>query len=104
MPPDPLLPVPDLDTLLELLRDRLAPPAALLTRETFAALLAIGVSTFDRMRETGAVGPRPFHLAGLKWYRDEVLAWLRHRGPDGELHDSKTWPAVWDSLRRRAEK
>jgi hypothetical protein len=33
-----------------------------------------------------------------------VLAWLAHRGHDGELHDSKTWPAVWDSLRRRAER
>lgn len=94
----------DLDTLLALLRDRLAPPAELLTRETFAALLVIGTSTFDRLRETGAIGPRPIRLAGLKWHRGEVLAWLRHRGPDGELHDAKTWPAVWEALRRRGEK
>lgn len=94
----------NLDTLLAGLRDLLAPPAMLLTRETFAALLAVGVSTFDRMRETGEIGPRPLHLAGLKWHRDEVLTWLHHRGPDGELHYAKTWAAVWESLRRRAEK
>jgi hypothetical protein len=94
----------NLDALVELLRDRLAPPAELLTRETFAALLDLGVSTFDRLRETGAVGPRPLRLAGLKWHRDEVLAWLRHRGPDGNLLDAKAWPPVWAELRRRAEK
>ena len=94
----------DLDAFLSLLRERLAPPAELLTRETFAALLDIGTSTFDKLREVGKIGPRPIHLAGLKWHRNEALAWLRHRGPDGELHDAKTWPAVWESVRRRAEK
>jgi hypothetical protein len=89
---------------LESLRDRIAPPAALLTRETFAALLDVGTSTFDRLREAGKIGPRPFRLAGLKWHRDEALAWLRHRAPDGELHDAKTWPAVWEFLRRHAGK
>ena len=91
----------DLDALLTLLRERLAPPAALLTRETFAELLAVGVSTFDKLRETGVIGPQPIKLAGLKWHRDEALAWLRHRDTNGELHDSKTWPAVWAVLRRQ---
>jgi predicted DNA-binding transcriptional regulator AlpA len=94
----------DLNALLGLLRDRLAPPTELLTRETFAALLDIGTSTFDRLRETGAIGPQPIRLAGLKWPRDEALAWLRHRGHDGELYDAKAWPEVWESLRRRAVK
>lgn len=98
---DPPAPV-GLDAFLDLLRDRLAPPAELLTRETFAALLGIGTSTFDRLRETGAIGPRPVRLAGPKWHRDEALAWLRHRGPDRELHDVNTWPAVWESIRRHA--
>jgi hypothetical protein len=92
------------DALLDLLRDRLAPPAELLTRETFAALLDIGTSTFDRLRETGAIGPQPMRLAGLKWHRDEVLAWLRHRDKNGELHDAGTWPVVCESWRRRAER
>jgi predicted DNA-binding transcriptional regulator AlpA len=92
---------PSLAALLEVLRDRLAPPAVLLTRETFAALLDMGVSTFDRLRETGEIGPRPIRLAGLKWHRDEVLAWLRQRAANGELHDVKTWPAVWAAIMRR---
>jgi hypothetical protein len=93
-----------LDALLALLRDRLAPPTALLTRETFAALLDVGTSTFDRLREAGKIGPRPVRLAGLRWHRDEALAWLRHRAADGELHGVDTWPAVWESLRRHAGK
>lgn len=98
----PVAPVSEnLDILLMGLRDLLAPPAALLTRETFAALLDIGPSTFDKLRAAGKIGPQPIHLAGLKWHRDEALAWLRHRGHAGELHDAKTWPAVWDALRRR---
>ena len=92
---------PSLDALLNVLRERLAPPTELLTRETFAALLDIGVSTFDRLRETGEIGPQPIRLAGLKWHRDEVLAWIRHRAPNGDLHDAKTWPAVWAALGRR---
>jgi hypothetical protein len=60
--PEQLPPV-GLDEFFDLLRDRLAPPAELLTRETFAALLDVGVSTFDRLRETGAIGPRPIKLA-----------------------------------------
>jgi hypothetical protein len=89
-PPNPA----PLDAVLALLRERLNPPAELLTRETFAALLDVGTSTFDRLRETGAIGPQSIRLAGLKWHRDEALAWLRHRTPNGELHDAKTWPVL----------
>ena len=95
------VPPPSLDGLLDLLRDRLAPPAELLTRESFAALLDIGTSTFDRLREAGGIGPHAIRLAGLKWHRDEALSWLRHRDPNGELYDAKTWPAVWATLRRQ---
>lgn len=95
-------PAADLDALLKLLRDRLAPAPELLTRETFAALLDVGVSTFDRLRETGEVGPKPIRLAGWKWPRAEVLAWLSNRTPSGDLYDAETWPPVWDALRRRA--
>ncbi|MBY0459469.1 MAG: hypothetical protein K2V38_19275, partial [Gemmataceae bacterium] len=90
-----------LDEFLSLLRDRLAPPAELLTRETFAALLSVGVSTFDRLRETGAIGPQPIKLGGLKWPREEAMIWLRQRAPNGDLYDAKTWPAVWAALRRQ---
>ncbi len=88
--------------LIAVLGDRLAPPAELLTRDTFAELLAIGLSTFDRLRETGGIGPRHVRLAGLKWHRDEVLAWLRQRTLSGDLYDASTWPAVWATLRRHS--
>lgn len=91
----------ELTDLLGALREYRAAPAELLTRETFAALLDVGVSTFDRLRETGQIGPRPVKLAGVKWLRAEALAWLRHRAPDGELHTVETWPAVWAALNQR---
>ncbi len=91
-----------IDALLKLLRDRLAPAPELLTRDTFAALLDVGVSTFDRLRETGAIGPKPIRLAGVRWHRAEALAWLANRDPSGALHDVDAWPPVWDAIRRRA--
>jgi predicted DNA-binding transcriptional regulator AlpA len=93
--------LPAIDALLDLLREGLAPAPELLTRDSFAELLAMGKSTFDRLRETGAIGPSPMKLAGLKWHRDEVLLWLEHRDNNGELHDSKSWPAVREAIRRR---
>lgn len=88
--------------LLRDIRDAVARPSALLlTRETFAALLDVGVSTFDRMRAAGQIGPRPVQCAGLRWHRDEVAAWLTHRDPSGDLHDAKSWPALWKQLQSR---
>ncbi len=95
------LSLPAVDAILDLLRERLAPAPELLTRESFAELLAIGTSTFDRLRETGAIGPSPMRLAGLKWHREEVLLWLEHRDNNNELHDVKSWPAVREAVRRR---
>lgn len=107
--PDSPIDTPSVPTalgeLLDLLRDRLAPPSELLDREALARLLNLGVSTLDRLREAGEIGPRPIRLGGaVKWHREEVLLWLRHRDRAGELYDVKTWPAVADSLRCRAEK
>lgn len=95
---------PAFDALLDLLRERLAPVPELLTRDSFAELLAIGTSTFDRLRETGVIGPMPMKLAGLKWHRDEVLLWLEHRNSNGDLHDATSWPAVREAVRRRTGK
>lgn len=92
----------DLDVLLDLLRDRLAPPAELLDRVALAALLSVGASTLDRLRETGAIGPKPIRLGGaLRWYRGEVLAWLANRDSSGELHGARSWASAWDAIRRR---
>lgn len=75
-----------------------APEAVLLTREAVAAMLSVGVSTLDRMRAGGLIGPEPVRLAGVKWHRDELAAWLAARRPDGTLPDRKAW-----SRRRAAE-
>lgn len=97
-----------LDTVCDLLRDirnaASRPSALLLTRDTLAALLDVGVSTFDRMKAAGQIGPRPVQCAGLKWHRDEVTAWLAHRDPSGELHDAKTWPTVWQQIQARTNR
>ena len=95
----------DVCKLLAEVRDRLdahaRPPAELLTRDDLAALLAVGVSTLDRLRAAGAIGPKSLDLSGVKWSRAEVLAWLAHRDRTGELLDADTWPAVWRAVRDR---
>jgi len=78
------------------LADAHAPRPALLERDSFAALLGLGVSTFDRLRATGRIGPAPVKVGGgVRWHRQEVDAWLRRRTPAGELYDADDWPAVW---------
>ncbi len=101
-------PTADLDDVCKLLaevRDRLdahaRPPAELLTRDDLAALLAVGVSTLDRLRAAGAIGPSPLELSGVKWSRAEVLAWLAHRDRTGRLLEAAAWPAVWRAVRDR---
>ncbi len=88
--------------LLDLLRERLVPASVLLTRDKFAELLAVGTSTFDRLRERGKIGPKPIRLAGLKWHRDEVLAWLQQRDRSAELYDVGTWPKVWERIQKQS--
>lgn len=89
--------------LRDLLQLQTRQPAELLDREGMAAVLAIGVSTLDRLRAAGKIGPRPLDLAGVKYDRREVLAWLAHRDPAGELLDSRSWPAVWASLQAKTK-
>lgn len=75
-------------------------PAALLGREEMAVLLGCGLSTFDRLKAAGKVGPTATDFGGPKWHRPEVEAWLSHRTPAGELFDARAWPAVWKQLRK----
>lgn len=93
--------------LLTQIRDLLAttarPPAELLGREELAAVLGMGVSTLDRAKAAGQIGPKPFQCSGLKWHRAEVLAWLAHRDHRGELYDADTWPPVWAALQARGK-
>jgi predicted DNA-binding transcriptional regulator AlpA len=88
-----------LDDVTELLRELVAstrPPSALIDREVFASMLLIGVSTFDRLRAAGDIGPSEIHVGGsIRWHRAEVEAWLATPTPRGDLHTSRTWPTVW---------
>lgn len=71
-------------------------------RPALAALLDIGVSTLDRMKASGQIGPPEVRVGGsVRWHRAEVEAWLAHRTPAGELHDGKAWPPVRADLQRR---
>ena len=55
-----------------------------------------------RMLALGKIGPRPIRLSAgcVRYDLGEVLAWLRHRRPDGALHDGEGWPGVWAALCR----
>src|SRR5262245_19439342 len=76
----------------------------LIDREEFARRLSVGVSTLDRLRAAGQVGPRAIKFGGVRFLLAEVAAWLATPAVNGELHDATTWPSIWESLRRRAEK
>lgn len=103
---NPTATLDDVCKLLAAIRDLLEvqarQPAELLTREDMAAVLNVGVSTFDRMKAAGRIGPRPVELSGVKFLAAEVRAWLAHRDHRGELHDADSWPAVWAALQAQA--
>ncbi len=81
---------------------RTDPAGGLLDKEQVAALTALGESTVDRHRAAGLFGPADVRVGGaLRWRRAEVLAWIAHPRPDGELMDRATWTPVWADLQRR---
>jgi predicted DNA-binding transcriptional regulator AlpA len=67
------------------------------------ALLDVSKPTGHRLLAAGKVGPRPIRLtpASVRFDCDEVSAWLSERKPDGNLHDARTWPAVWETIQRK---
>lgn len=76
--------------------------ARLIDREEFARRLSIGVSTFDRLRAAGRIGPLPIRLGGaLRFRLVEVVAWITTPAPNGELHDNETWSAVWTAMQKK---
>jgi predicted DNA-binding transcriptional regulator AlpA len=75
--------------------------ARLIDREEFAQRLAVGVSTLDRMRAAGRVGPRPIRFGGIKFRFAEVAAWIATSTPSGGLYDAATWAPVWAALDKK---
>ncbi len=85
--------------LLRELVDAAKPSPALIGLKDLARLMALGESTFERLKATPEIGPQPVRIGGsLRWERAEVNAWLRHRTQRGDLYDAKTWPAVWKQI------
>lgn len=74
----------------------------LIDRDELARRLCVGVSTLDRLRAAGKVGPRAIKCGGVRFLLAEVIAWLSTPTPAGELYDAATWPAVWAAMQKRA--
>ncbi len=65
-------------------------------------LLRISSATGERLVAAGKIGPRAVRLGGcLRYSLAEVLAWLDTRRQDGQLHDARTWPFIWESLQTK---
>lgn len=66
------------------------------------ALLSVSKPTGHRLIAAGKIGPRAIRLttACVRFDADEVDAWLSLRKPDGNLHDARTWPPIWQSLKK----
>lgn len=97
--------VAELKRVRQLLEATTGQPAELLDRPAMASALSIGVSTLDRMKAARLIGPPEIRVGGaVRWHRVEVLAWLAHPTPAGELFDAKAWPPIWAELQRRNAK
>jgi predicted DNA-binding transcriptional regulator AlpA len=75
--------------------------ARLIDRDEFAQRLSVGVSTLDRLRAAGKVGPRAIKCGGIRFHLAEVTAWLATPTAAGELHSAATWPPVWAALEKK---
>ena len=80
-------------------------PAELLDKSQVGTLTGLGESTLDRYRAAGLFGPADIRINhALRWRRAEVLAWIAHPAPSGELMDRKTWTSIWAELQKRNAK
>src|SRR5688500_17411671 len=80
-----------------------ASPKALMKLADVFRLLAVSESTGFRLFAAGKIGPKAIRLSSacIRFDDEEVDAWLAYRKQDGNLHDARTWPAVWDQIKRR---
>jgi predicted DNA-binding transcriptional regulator AlpA len=93
-----------IDKLFELIA-KPAPVNVMIAKPELAKMVAVSVSTIDRMRPTGELGPQPVLIGdSLRWSRIEVEAWLANRQTDGSLHDAESWAIVWPQLQKQARK
>lgn len=67
----------------------------LITTKQAAALISLGVSTFQRHRAAGKIGPAPIKLGkATRWDRAEFEKWI-----DAGCPDQKAWKAIKSNTR-----
>ena len=77
-------------------------PGQLIDAAGVRDLLAVSRATFTRLKAGNKIGPAPIRAGGsLRYSLEEVVCWLRHRRPNGELHDHTTWGACWAAMNKR---
>ena len=78
------------------------PAARLMKQPDLFALMSVSKSTGHRLLAAGKIGPKPIKLTPgcVRFDSDEIHAWLSTRKSDGNLHDGKSWPAVWEMMKR----
>ena len=66
-------------------------------------LLDVSKPTGHRLIAAGKIGPRAIRLtsACVRFDADECDSWFSTRKPDGNLHDAKSWPPVWEAIQRK---
>jgi predicted DNA-binding transcriptional regulator AlpA len=67
------------------------------------AQLDVSKPTGHRLIAANKIGPKPIRLTPgtVRYDSEEVSAWLSTRRPDGNLHDARTWPAVWEAIQKK---
>jgi predicted DNA-binding transcriptional regulator AlpA len=103
MSAEPGLQIFDADTSATPTASTVKPAVRLMKQPDLFALMSVSKSTGHRLLGAGKIGPKPIKLTPgcVRFDSDEVHAWLSARKPDGSLHDARTWPAVWEMLKKR---
>lgn len=74
-----------------------------LSAAQFAELMGISYPTIERHKAAGLL-PAPIRFGRThRWDVEEVLAWMRHRKPDGRPLPQKEWTPIWKELLRQRE-
>jgi len=61
----------------------------LLSAKNLANCLNCSLRHVRRMLSSGKIGPKPIHIAGVKFLRSEIMDWLQSGAPD-----RRTWETI----------
>ena len=94
---------PDVKTMLRSIQDAIhgSDGVQLIEASEFCQIWGISRSSFYNKRAIGKVGPQPIEKDGHpKLDRREVMAWFRNKDSNGNLHGERTWPSVWERIKK----